>query len=267
MNDHVDPFEIARRLFIFAGRVQTDELEVLNLPKSESEQEVFRQEFGVEERYAGPAQEMIERLQGALDDRHWDADVSEIPRSKRDQWTFGTAITFRGTPKPILRGFLQPLQREPLIRRLPDRVALFLITLDGGEDYLDRESHGMGKHYHYLNWREERSNVILCWDTRWQAPDPQTRPPTLRALFVESHGEKSNADFVARPELWGVRKRASMHAACLPDLVKWPIEEFRCAANKSEIVHPLGRKLTPHPTAVAAGVAKAARRGFKKRRR
>ena len=161
------------------------------------------------------------------------------------------------------------LQREPIIRRLPDRVALFLITLDGGEDYLDLETHGMGKHYHYLNWREQRSNVILCWDTRWQAPDPQTRPPTLRALFVESHGEKTNADFVARPDLWRAKKRASMYEACVPDLAKSAIEEFKCAANKSQIVYPPGRRLTPHPAAIAAAMAKAAAsaKGIKKRRR
>lgn len=204
-----------------------------------------------------------------LDEEQWDPDVSAIPESARNTWTFGTAVTFRGTPKSILRGFLQPVQLEPLVRRLPDRVALFLITLDGADDYLDRESHGMGKHYHYLDWREQRSNVVLCWDTRWRAPDPQTRPPTLRGLFVEAHGEKSNADFVARPDLWGARKRASMHEACLPDLAKWPIEEFRCAANKSEIVHPPGSSLTPHPHAVAAAAAKVAASGkwAKKRRR
>jgi hypothetical protein len=258
MNAHMDPFDIARRLLEFAARVEAMELTVSVLPVSQDEQVALRQEFGVADRYAGPAEEMIGSLQEALEDSGWNPDVSGIPQTERDRWTFGTAITLRGAPNPILRGFVQPLQREPILRRVPDRVALYLITLDGGEDYLARESHGMGKHYHYLNWRKERSNVILSWDTRWKEPNPQTKPPMLRALFVEAHGERSNAGFVARPDLWGVKKRATMHEACVPDLAKWPITEFKCAANKSEAVFPLGRTLTPHPDAIVAAVAKAA---------
>lgn len=103
---------------------------------------MWRQEFGLETRYAGPAVEIIVRLQEALEDTGWDPDVSEIPQAERDYWTFGTAITFRGPPKPILRGFVQPPWREPVLRRVPDLVALYLITLDDREDYLDRERTG-----------------------------------------------------------------------------------------------------------------------------
>lgn len=258
MNDHMDPLDVAHRLLQFVARVEAVELTVSDDPGSYDEQETLRHVFGLVDRYAGPAKEMIGSLQEALEDTGWDPDVSDIPQTERDQWTFGTAINFRGGPKPILRGFIQPLRREPVLRRVPDRVALYLITLDGGEDYLDRETHGMGKHYHYLNWRKERSNVILSWDTRWKEPNPQTKPPTLRALFVEPHGEKSNADFVARPDLWGFKKRATMYEACAPDLAKWSIGEFKCAANESEIVHPPGRTLTPHPNAILVAVAKAA---------
>jgi hypothetical protein len=161
------------------------------------------------------------------------------------------------------------MQRVPILSRVADQIALYLISIDNGEDYLDRETHGMGLHYHYLNWHKERSNVILSWDTRWKAPEPQPKPPILRALFVEPHGEKNNAAFVAKPHLWGTQKRASFYDACVPDLSKWPIKEFKCAANKSMIVHQPGRTLTPHPDAIPTVVAKAAASAKKimKRRR
>lgn len=253
----MDPRDIARRLLDSAAQAEPANIMVSRLPISQDELEILRQEFGVPDVDIRLANEMIGTLQKALDDTDWDPDVSEIPQGERDHWTFGTAMTIRARPRPILRGFVQPLRREPVLKRVSDRVALYLITLEDGKDYLDRETHGMGLHYHYLNRREERSNVILSWDTRWKAPNPQTKPPTLRALFVEHHGEKNNADFVARPELWGAKKRATMHEACAPDLLRWPIEEFKCAANKSALVHPPGRTLTPHPDAIAAAVAKA----------
>jgi len=60
-----------------------------------------------------------------------------------------------------------------------------------------------------------------------------------------------------------------MYEACEPDLRKWPIEEFKCASNDSSIVHPPGRTLTPHSTAVAAATAKATlkAKALRKRRR
>lgn len=220
MYDSRDPSHIGRRLIQFAARVGVEEILFPDLPKSYHEQDVLLHEFGVANRCFSPAEEMIVSLEKALENFGWDPDVSGIPLAERDRWTFGTAITFRTLPKPILRGFVQPLRREPLLRGIPDRVALYIITLDGGNDYLERETHGMGWHYHYLNRHQERSNVILSWDTRWKEPCPQTKPPTLRALFVEPHGEKSNSCFVARTSLWGYKKRASIHDACLPDLTK-----------------------------------------------
>jgi hypothetical protein len=142
----------------------------------------------------------------------------------------------------------------PMIRQVPDLVARFLISIDGGEEFLDREHHdAVGWHYHYLNWRKDRSNVVLCWDTRWTLPAAETPPPTKRrGLFVEEHGEKSNADFSAKPWLWGPTKRETMYNACSPDLQRWPIGAFRCASNKSDVVYPPSAKLTPHHSAVAA---------------
>lgn len=268
MNDPEEPIEVARRLLEFASRVEPIRISSSDFLASRDEQELLLNN-SVAVRYVRQAEEMIGSLKEALENVDWHVDVSEIPESERNRWTFGTAIELWGVHKPILRGFIQPMQKVPILRRMPDQIALFLISIDNGEDYLDRETHGMGLHYHYLNWREERSNVVLSWDTRWKAPDPQTAPPTLRGLFVEPHGEKSNAAFVAKPHLWGAQKRASLHAACVPDLSKWPIKEFKCAANKSTIVHPPGRTLTPHPDAISTVMAKAAAsaKKIKKRRR
>lgn len=257
MNDPTEPIDIARRLIEFANWVEPIEFLEMDFPVSREKQELLLNDSAAV-RYVRQAEEIVSSLKEALENTDWQSDVSEIPEPERNQWTFGTAIEFRGVRKPILRGFVQPMQRMPILSRVPDQIALYLMSIDNGEDYLDRETHGKGQHYHYLNSSKKRSNVILCWDTRWKAPNPQTELPTLRALFVEPHGNKRNAAFVAKPHLWGSQKRASLYAACAPDLSKWPINEFKCAANKSSIVHPPGRTLTPRPDANPTAVAKAA---------
>ena len=150
-----------------------------------------------------------------------------------------------------------PRRKLPVLRRIPDEVALYLIAIDEGEEYLKRENHGMGYHYHYLNWRKDRSNVILSWDTRWKEPDPHTNPPNICPLFVEPHGEVGNANFKAKPWLWREKKRKSIYDACSPDLAKWPIGAFKCPSNNSEIVYPPGSALTPHSAVIATAIAKA----------
>lgn len=265
----MDPVDIARRLIAFASKAEPYEIGIEDFPVTDNDEEMWLREFGVHERYRRPAQIMIEELRGALAETDWDPDLSDIPPDDRDRWSFGEAIIFRGVERMILRGILVPRRKVPILRRVPDDVALFLISIDDGEDYLTRENHGMGWHYHYQNWRKDRSNVILSWDTRWPEPAPQTKPPTQRALFVEPHGEKNNADFEAKPWLWREKKRKSMYDACSPDLVKWRIGEFKCAADKSEVVHPPDRTLTPHPAAIAAAIQKAAvsAKTVRKRRR
>jgi hypothetical protein len=62
--------------------------------------------------------------------------------SERDHWTFGTAMIIKGVSRAIHGGFLQPLRRIPILTRVPERVALYLITIDEGEYYLDKE-HGV----------------------------------------------------------------------------------------------------------------------------
>ncbi len=254
----MDPVDIARRLITFASEAKPDEIEVSDFRVTDDDEEMLLRQYDVHKRYRGRAQIMIEELRGVLDKTGWKPDLLDIPQVDRDLWSFGEAMIFRGSERTILRGFLVPRRKVPILRRVPDDIALFLISIDDGEDYLTREDHGMGWHYHYQNWRKERSNVILSWDTRWREPAPQTKPPTQRALFVEPHGEKNNAAFVAQPRLWSEKKRKSMYDVCLPDLTKWSIDKFRCAANKSLVVHPPGGLLTPHPAAIGAAIQKAA---------
>jgi hypothetical protein len=265
----MDPVDISKRLIAFAGEAEWDHIEVEGVPLTDHDEGMWLHEFGLQERYRVPAQTMIEALRGALAETDWEPNLSDISPAERDRWSFGEALTLRGFEREILRGLLVPQRKVPILRRVPDDVALFLLTIDDGEDYLKRETHGMGWHYHYHNWRKDRSNVILSWDTRWSEPNPQTKPPTQRALFVEPHGEKNNADFEAKPWLWGEKKRKSIYEACVPDLSRWPIGEFKCAADKSEVVHPPGRTLTPHPAGIAAAIQKASAsaRTIKKRRR
>lgn len=68
-----------------------------------------------------------------------------------------------------------------------------------------------------------------------------------RPIFQENNGEGGNA-FAARPDLWGNYKKQTMHEAAYPDLGRWPLNEFRCASNKSQPVWPPGAQLTPVPT-------------------
>lgn len=183
-------------------------------------------------------------------------------------WTFGELLQ-RATIREIRRGFLEPVRRLPLVANVPERVAWYFIQLPGGRDFLKRETHsGVGWHYHYLDEKKRRSNVILCWDTRWNtAPTTQAVGSIApRPLFHENHGE-GHARFSARPDLWGNAKRESMHNACSPDLNQWKINEFRCAANKAIAVWPVGATLTPITGTYSSKKMTAPKAGKKKRGR
>lgn len=157
-------------------------------------------------------------------------------------------MKLRGPSRIVHGGFLDPVSRIPILTRVPARVVLYLITIDRGEDYLQNETHsGVGWHYHYLDWRKRRSDVVLCWDTRWIS----TGPPSKRGLFVEKHPD-GGKPFKARPGSWSDRKRGTMYAVCEADLKKRRIDEYRCAADKAEAVCPRDAVLTPRASNVAS---------------
>jgi hypothetical protein len=138
--------------------------------------------------------------------------------------------------RSILRGFIQPVVLIPTFQVVSERVFHFIRSLPGGDDYLVGEMHH-GIHYHYLDSKHRRSNVILCWDNHADV-DENPYP-----LFWERHGE-GKAGFKARSERWVLEKRVSMHTACLPDLETWPLKAFRCASNKAQPLWPIGTTLT-----------------------
>jgi hypothetical protein len=159
-------------------------------------------------------------------------------------WSLGNrTIVF--PVREMHKGFIEPVLRVPIIPRLPETVVAFLLAIPGERDLLKREHHNqVGWHYHYLNFRKDRSNLVLCWDTRAVRQSGKDHP-----LFQETHGE-GHADFPARPDLWGTNKRKSMHNACAPDLDVWPLTTFRCASAKAGPVWPLFAGLTPIAHAV-----------------
>ena len=192
------------------------------------------------------AAQLIADLDRALGDADWIAPGHLNENIPGVHWTFGTARKIYGPLRKIRGGFLEPVYRVPLVKRVPDRVALYLISLGDGENYLDRENHGasMGWHYHYLDQKKRRTDAMLSWDTRWvDAGRPTPAAGAKRGLFVEKHGD---ARVRAHPGRWGPRKCKTMYDACAPDLSRWDIREFRCASTGSEAVHPFGAVVTPH---------------------
>lgn len=185
---------------------------------------------------------LVRKLFSVLSEDGWKPDhlAEEVAAGKT--WSFGR-VTETAALRQIRNGFLEPRRILPLVSNVPDIVVHFLITLPGGKDFLDREHHGpVGWHYHYLDMKKRRSDVILCWDTRWPGAVAPSRP-AVRPIFQEKHSE-GTAHFRARPRRWSDDKCESMHQACEPDLRR-PISEFRCAANKARAVWPLDSILTP----------------------
>lgn len=211
----------------------------------------------------------LERAIRELDEVLTEAEFSPQPVLDDNRFPSGIGLPLGRipivlTPRAIHGGFLQPALTVPVVVPASDRVVAYLITLPGEDDYLLREHKGTLWHYHYLNSDEVRSDVILCWDTR-QRVDEKVRPRKVRAIFQEKHGE-GKSTFRARPDLWGDRKKQTMHQAAYGDLSRWDIAEFRCASNRAGPVWPLGAVLTPKPTIVKQAPKHPAKQGKARRR-
>lgn len=204
----------------------------------------------------------IGELDAALENEGF---VGQPPALGEDEfWSLG-ATTVRFEPTEFHRGYIQALVRIPFAVPLSDRVVAFISIADG--DWLERETHNMGYHYHYLDRNKRRSNVILCWDTRAPRPDDLDKNAVCdwRPLFWEHHGE-GHAKFEARPERWGQFKRETAFAACRRDLRRgWPITAFKPASNDAQPLYPPGSTLTPRTSATP--VTTSAKPKAKKARR
>jgi hypothetical protein len=125
----MDPEDIGRRLLAIARHLDPPLIDVVGPMMAGEDREIWRREFGPDNRLGGHLWEVMGTLQQALEDAGWDPDVSDIPQAERDRWTFGEAFTLRGAPREIVRGFLQPLRVEPVLWRVSDSVALYLISI------------------------------------------------------------------------------------------------------------------------------------------
>lgn len=212
--------------------------------------ELLDNKIFVFDRYIGEIVDSIHQdlniLENTLNDAEF--DLPRIQLNPHETWSLGTLDLSRA-PVGIYRGYLRPTFRVMIAEPPSQQVIAFLIAIDG-DDLLKREHHSnFGWHYHYLDWKKRRSDIILCWDGR-----AILQPTQQRALFSEYHSE-NNSDFTAKTHLWGEKKKHSMHAACAPDLTKWPLEEFKFPKKNASAVWPINAALTSaskptSPTAV-----------------
>lgn len=243
-------------LDVFSAEEPMIEPEELPLPQ-------FDQEFDHQQRRAG---ELVDALDHGLRGENWSppAAAPGIDGGGGSNYAYGL-IPRRAPMRQIVRGFLQPVRYVPLVERVPENVVLFLrIMLPDGDDGLERDKHGGVKwHFHYIDARHRRSDVILSFDTRWKIVEPAEGTDRLRPLFVERHAE-GKSKFTAHPGRWQTEKRISMYEICSRDLHKG-IEHFRCAKNGSDSVWPRDVTLTPHASSQQnAGTVAGGWKGKKK---
>jgi len=207
-----------------------------------------------------PISETLGALQQLLKEAAYVPKTSKYQLPPDEFWTLGS-MTHTFPIRTIHGGFVEPARRVPIVPRVPEDVVAFLLELPGERDFLERERHNqVGWHYHYLDFKQRRSNVVLCWDTRADRRIDKPHP-----LFQERQGE-GHAEFPARPDLWGLTRKQSMHEICALDLCTWPLSTFRCASAKAGPVWPLSAKLTPIAKAAPRAPNFPAKKGRKGRR-
>jgi hypothetical protein len=238
--------EAADRLLSALRQVRHTESNRLGEPRGSGEWQPLPNPFvldGTSTSNVGSARRIVDELAQILDKAGYQMRPPEPEYVYGETWSLGSITLATAPVRPIHLGYIEPALRIRVVEYVPDNVVAFLLEIPGGRDFLEREQHGpIGWHYHYLDSKRARSNIVLCWDTR--VPHQKG---TAHPLFQESHGE-GHAEFTARPDLWGTTKKQSMHRVCTPDLGKWPLNTFRCASAKAQPVWPQNAKLTPIPS-------------------
>lgn len=113
-------------------------------------------------------------------------------------------------------------ERTPLLFRL--------ITIAGQKCGIERENHGSwGYHYHYLDHKGRRSDVIFSF-----SPSDTSKPPQL---WWERHGE-GKAAFSPDVPAWGTPKRTSIHKACDLDLAKRKLADYKRPSREACVLWP-----------------------------
>lgn len=248
---------IVRRLISLAAEVGRHIGEQSPYARNESMDRPERENLDEDDRYSSQAKRLLRDLEIALAEENWQPQPPELELAVGQEWHFGQREDLIARPVRILRGYIQPVKSRPLLLSVSLKVVCFLMTVERGKDYLLRESGGgIGWHYHYLDWKKRRSDVVVCWDTRWTDDPNKKSLKGGRGLFVEPHAVRW-AEFTARRDRWGDEKRAIMYLVCSDDLKTRDISEYRCASNNSEAVYPFTATLTPRPaTTSAAGKKK-----------
>lgn len=104
-----------------------------------------------------------------------------------------------------------------------------LVTIAGEKCSLKRENHGWGYHYHYVDQKARRSDVIFSF-----SPTDSNRPPQL---WWERHGE-NKAEFSPKVCSWGGPKRLSIHQACYEDLGKRQLSDYKRPSTNASVLWP-----------------------------
>lgn len=185
--------------------------------------------------------EVVEEIDAALPEE--EVDLGIVREFESETWSIGSELAVLA-PREILRGFLVPVFGVPT--RVPVTLKLFaLIKISGIRDWLVRENHNSGYHYHYVLADERRTTTMLCWDTRWRSP-ARDEPKGLndRPLFHQLHNDRSK-NITASLGSWGDKKRTSARNACVPDLRRQNVADFLCAARDAEAVWPRAAAVTP----------------------
>lgn len=151
----------------------------------------------------------------------------------------------------VHRGFIEAF--TPLLINLPsDPMVVHFKTkpIDGERDWIAAEDHD-GRHYHYCLQTGVRTDVVLNFDVANALVAHDTKSQKLKPhsvpLFWEKHGRGKNNSKPGRPDLWGAKKRKSIHSAISPDLEEQSIT-FRRPSQKADNVWPLKATLSPAPS-------------------
>jgi hypothetical protein len=178
--------------------------------------------------------ELVDEIDATLPDD--EVDLETVRDFESQKWSIGSELVVLA-PYKILRGFLVPVLEVPTL--VPITLKLFaLIRINGVRDWLVRENHGFGYHYHYVLADKRRTTTMLCWDTRWQSSvKDEPKGLNYRPLCHQLHNDSSK-NILATPGAWGDKKRKSVRNACVPDLRRRSMADFLSAARDAEVVWP-----------------------------
>lgn len=118
----------------------------------------------------------------------------------------------------FLRGHVDCYETLAISPPLSPQLVFYFLAIPRIRDQLERENHGWGYHYHYVDDRSRRSDTLLTFDRNSVNPVNPT-------LCWERHAEGDK--FKARAGKWGQDKRQSIYSVCLPDTLRWSLAVFK----------------------------------------